>query len=79
MWQIDGVKDCVLTRGGLRDKFLRYFRSYNPRSDVWLNPEKSADVIVPRWSRIFWEGLNIKEDEEFERFIAYAQKAENFI
>lgn len=46
---------------------------------MWLNPEKSADVIVPRWSRIFWEGLNIKEDEEFERFIAYAQKAENFI
>jgi hypothetical protein len=28
---------------------------------------------------ISWEGLNIKEDEEFERFKGYAKTAENFI
>ena len=41
MWQIDGEKDCVLTRGGLTDgETLR-----NPV--VITNCEKSAEVIVP--------------------------------
>lgn len=61
---------------------IRYgdeFQSNNPRSDVWLNLEKSADVIVPRQIYMSWKGLNIKEDEEFERFKGYAKTAENFI
>jgi hypothetical protein len=46
---------------------------------VWLNLEKSAEVIVPRQMYLSWEGLNIKEDEQFEGFSGYAEKAANFI
>lgn len=44
MEQIDGVKDCILTRGGLTGMPSKLG---NLSSDGWLNSQKSAEVIVP--------------------------------
>ena len=41
---MDGVKDCILTRGGLIDTPSKLG---NLSSDGQLNNQKSADVIVP--------------------------------
>ena len=45
MRQIYGMKVNALIRGGLND--MRKKIKLNPYSDVWLNVEKSAEVIVP--------------------------------
>ena len=45
MWQADGEKDCVLTRGGLTGR---------RKPVVTTNCEKSAEAIVP----VHREGLN---------------------
>ncbi|WP_019908038.1 hypothetical protein [Thermoanaerobacter indiensis] len=46
------MKVIVLTRGGLKDKSWGVKSgSGNPCSDVWLNLEKSAEVIVLPLSR----------------------------
>jgi len=62
MWQIDGEKDCVLTRGDLA--------SANKRV-VTTNCEKSAEAIVP-WK---WEGPNNRKFEERKKEV-YMLKAE---
>lgn len=48
MKQIDGGKDCILTRGGLTDTSSSLD---NLPSDGQLNRQKSADAIVPSFSR----------------------------
>ena len=53
MRQIYGMKVNALIRGGLNDMRKKKIK-LNPYSDVWLNVEKSAEVIVP-WKR---EGPN---------------------
>jgi hypothetical protein len=42
MWRIYGMKDCVLTWGGLITR-----PEDNLHSDMQLSDEKSAEVIVP--------------------------------
>ena len=44
MQQIYGAKVSTLTWGGLADILAK---GRNPYSDVWLNCQKSAEVIVP--------------------------------
>ncbi|MBP2652733.1 MAG: hypothetical protein H6Q73_302 [Firmicutes bacterium] len=39
----------------------------NPYSDVWLNCQKSAEVILPRWIYTLWEGPNNRRFPKFER------------
>ena len=58
MWQIDGVKVSVLTWGGLTASCGYEIRSSNPCRDAWLNCQKSAEVIVPKWIYTHWEGPN---------------------
>lgn len=40
------MKACVLTRGDLAVSETDGIRGHNPYSDVWLNRQKSAEVIV---------------------------------
>jgi hypothetical protein len=51
MWQVDGRKACVLTRGDLKVCETDVFRDHNPCSDVRLNYQKSAEAIVPQKDR----------------------------
>ncbi|WP_199880500.1 hypothetical protein [Bacillus massiliglaciei] len=55
MKQIDGGKDCTLTRGGLIGTPSSLG---NLSSDGQLNNQKSAEVIVPFQLEMEWEGLN---------------------
>jgi hypothetical protein len=49
MWQIFGMKVCVLTWRGLANILLKdVFLSNSLCSDTWLNCKKSTDAIVPR-------------------------------
>lgn len=45
MQQIYGAKVSTLTWGGLAGTLVE---TGNPYSDVWLNCQKSAEVIVPK-------------------------------
>jgi hypothetical protein len=51
MWQVDGRKACVLTRGDLKFCETDVFQYHNPCSDVWMDFQKSAEVIVPQKDR----------------------------
>jgi len=55
MEQIDGGKDCTLTRGDLTDMPSTLG---NLSRDRQLNSQKSADVIVPYLLEKVREGLN---------------------
>jgi hypothetical protein len=55
MKQIDGGKDCILTRGGLAGTPSSLG---NLSSDGQLNSQKSAEAIVPYQLEKVWEGLN---------------------
>ncbi len=71
MQQIYGVKVSVLTRGGLTDMlWICKGKNSNPCSDVCLNSQKSAEVIVPLLlscdSKTQGEGLNDKRFSKFE-------------
>ena len=56
MWQIDGVKVSVFTWGDLAAGCGYEIRSSNPYSDVRLNCQKSAEVIVCAWQRNYQVG-----------------------
>jgi hypothetical protein len=67
MVQVDGVKVSALTWGDLTDRCRHEFRNSNPSSDVWLNCQKSAEVIVPAQNYMHWEGPNNGRFPNFER------------
>ena len=49
MQQVDGMKVIVLTRGDLTGRLgMFFFRTSNPRSDVCMNGQESAEAIVFR-------------------------------
>ncbi len=71
------MKVVVLTRGGLADTLLvMNFDSGNPRSNVWLSCQKSAEAILGSSAT---EGPNIKRFLKFEVLDGSAKTAENFI
>jgi hypothetical protein len=55
-----GVKEYILTRGGLMNKLSTLS---NPFSDEWLNHQKSAEAIVLEYSRIQGRAEQMKKNK----------------
>ncbi|RHB51885.1 hypothetical protein DW881_01595 [Exiguobacterium sp. AM39-5BH] len=64
MEQIDGGKDCVLTRGALIGTPSTLG---NPPSDGRLNNQKSAEAIVPPCLETSGKGRTIKREQHLGR------------